>query len=115
MYITDCQFGWEYDKTWYKKTAPSQENWVCDKELNVANALAVAKIGEVIGTLIFGQLGDRFLCTNQVRGFSLTICFLQIWQEEDLLCYYRYNNNRSIIVNIHISLFNLVLVLYVYW
>ncbi|KAJ9594310.1 hypothetical protein L9F63_014268, partial [Diploptera punctata] len=34
------------------------ENWVCDKETYVPNTLSFTKIGEVIGTLIIGQLGD---------------------------------------------------------
>ncbi|GLV42087.1 uncharacterized protein CBL_04954 [Carabus blaptoides fortunei] len=53
-----CQFGWEFDKTWYSETAPSEGEWVCDKELYVSNAFAFGRIGDVIGTFIFGQLGD---------------------------------------------------------
>lgn len=56
--FSGCQFGWEYDRTWYTETAPSQEDWVCDKEIYVSNAFAFARIGDVFGTLIFGQLGD---------------------------------------------------------
>ncbi|XP_067015458.2 organic cation/carnitine transporter 2 isoform X2 [Anabrus simplex] len=53
-----CQYGWEYDHTWYTLTAPSQEDWVCDKSLYVSNTFAVSRAGDVIGNLIFGQLGD---------------------------------------------------------
>ncbi|XP_021937634.1 solute carrier family 22 member 24-like isoform X3 [Zootermopsis nevadensis] len=53
-----CRHGWDYDTTWYSLTAPSQEDWVCEKEVYVPNTLLVARVGEVVGTLVFGQLGD---------------------------------------------------------
>lgn len=56
--IIDCQHGWEYDTTWYKMTVPTQEDWVCDKELYVANSLFAARAGEALGSLVFGHLGD---------------------------------------------------------
>jgi hypothetical protein len=31
---------------------------VCDKEVYVPNTLLVSRVGEVVGTLVFGQLGD---------------------------------------------------------
>jgi hypothetical protein len=54
----NCKYGWEYDTDWYSLTAPSQEDWVCDKEVYVPNTLLVSRVGEVVGTLVFGQLGD---------------------------------------------------------
>ncbi|KAL0271477.1 UNVERIFIED_CONTAM: hypothetical protein PYX00_008558 [Menopon gallinae] len=57
--IVDCRYGWEYDRTWYTETAPTAQNWVCDKEVYVSNAFAAGRIGEIVGTLIFGQLGDQ--------------------------------------------------------
>lgn len=53
-----CQHGWEYDTKWYSVTAPTQEDWVCEREVYVPNTLLVARVGEVVGTLVFGQLGD---------------------------------------------------------
>ncbi|XP_066998143.2 carcinine transporter isoform X2 [Anabrus simplex] len=53
-----CQHGWEYDQTWYRMTAPTQEDWVCDKELYVTNVFVFGQVGDVVGTFIFGQLGD---------------------------------------------------------
>ncbi|KAJ9573947.1 hypothetical protein L9F63_008689, partial [Diploptera punctata] len=58
--ITNCQHGWEYDTTWYSLTAPSQENWVCDKELYVTNAIFFTRVGEAVGSLVLGQLADMF-------------------------------------------------------
>ncbi|KAG8230553.1 hypothetical protein J437_LFUL010154 [Ladona fulva] len=56
--IIECEHGWEYDTTWYSSTAPSDSDWVCDKSLNVNNAFACGRVGDFLGTLIFGQLGD---------------------------------------------------------
>nr|CAD7448068.1 unnamed protein product [Timema bartmani] len=53
-----CQFGWEYDKTWYTETAPSRENWVCDKEIYITNLYSFNRVGDIVGTLVMGQLGD---------------------------------------------------------
>lgn len=55
----ECQHGWVYDKQWYETTAVSQEDWVCEKDLYQTNAFAFGRLGEVIGSLVFGQLGDR--------------------------------------------------------
>lgn len=54
----ECQHGWEFDKTWYEETAPSEGKWVCENELLVSNAFAFGRIGDVVGTFTFGQLGD---------------------------------------------------------
>uniref|UniRef100_A0A336MX72 CSON006225 protein n=1 Tax=Culicoides sonorensis TaxID=179676 RepID=A0A336MX72_CULSO len=53
-----CSSGYEYDKTWYEETVVSKENWVCDRTLYVTNAFSFNRFGEVIGTFIFGQMGD---------------------------------------------------------
>lgn len=37
----------------------SQEDWVCTKDMYQTNTFALNRIGEVIGTFFFGQLGDR--------------------------------------------------------
>ncbi|XP_046383064.1 organic cation transporter protein-like isoform X2 [Ischnura elegans] len=56
--VVGCQYGMDYDRTWYRNTAPSDANWVCDKELYVTNSFAFGRVGDVLGTLIMGQLGD---------------------------------------------------------
>lgn len=53
-----CVSGYDYDKTWYTRTAVSDENWVCDRALYQTNTFVFHRIGEVVGTFIFGQLGD---------------------------------------------------------
>ncbi|CAK1581801.1 unnamed protein product [Parnassius mnemosyne] len=51
---------YDYDKTWYERTVPTENNWVCDKELYVANILASSKIGELVGSIAFGWYGDTY-------------------------------------------------------
>lgn len=53
-----CVYGYEYDKTWYTRTAVSDENWICDRGLYMTNTFVFHRIGEVLGTFVFGQLGD---------------------------------------------------------
>lgn len=53
-----CVHGYDYDKTWYLRTAVSDENWVCEKTLYQTNTFVFHRIGEVVGTFVFGQLGD---------------------------------------------------------
>lgn len=53
-----CDHGYEYDKTWYERTAVSDEDWVCDRALFQTNTFVFHRIGEVVGTFVFGQLGD---------------------------------------------------------
>ncbi|XP_069687214.1 organic cation transporter protein-like isoform X1 [Periplaneta americana] len=56
--VVNCQYGWEYDRRWFHKTVPSQENWVCDKSLYVTNTFVVTQIGEAVGTIFFGHMSD---------------------------------------------------------
>ncbi|CAH2990618.1 unnamed protein product [Chilo suppressalis] len=49
---------YSYNQTWYGSTVPSSYNWVCDDEIKVANIFAYSKIGEVVGSIIFGWFGD---------------------------------------------------------
>jgi hypothetical protein len=53
-----CQHGWEYDTEWFSLTAVSQEDWVCGRELHIPNTLFFCKMGEVLGEVFIGQLGD---------------------------------------------------------
>lgn len=56
--IVGCQYGWNYDHTWYTRTVVTQEDWVCEKELHVTNTFVFSRVGDVLGTFVFGQLGD---------------------------------------------------------
>ncbi|KAI9584390.1 hypothetical protein GQX74_006285 [Glossina fuscipes] len=59
-YSSCCRYGWSYDQTWYEKTIPTQENWICAKDLFVTNVFVVARITEVVGSFLLGQMGDIF-------------------------------------------------------
>lgn len=53
-----CQSGWSYDTTWYDSTIPTDQNWICAKDLFVTNVFVVGRVTEVLGSFIFGQMGD---------------------------------------------------------
>lgn len=55
--VPDCDI-YEFDRQWYADTVVSQENWVCSKDMYQTNTFVFNRIGEVIGTFFFGQLGD---------------------------------------------------------
>ncbi|XP_049774832.1 solute carrier family 22 member 7-like [Schistocerca cancellata] len=55
-----CQQGWDYDRTWFSSTAPSQEDWVCDHRLRAVNVLSFGQLGEVVGTFAFARMGDLY-------------------------------------------------------
>ncbi|XP_041977058.1 organic cation transporter protein isoform X2 [Aricia agestis] len=55
----DCN-DFVYDKTWYESTVSTENNWVCGNELYVANILSFSKIGETLGSIVFGWLGDAW-------------------------------------------------------
>jgi MFS transporter, OCT family, solute carrier family 22 (organic cation transporter), member 4/5 len=56
--VTTCVHGYDYDKTWYERTVVSDEDWVCDQTLYQTNTFVFHRIGEIVGTFVFGQLGD---------------------------------------------------------
>ncbi|XP_044742619.1 solute carrier family 22 member 5-like [Chrysoperla carnea] len=53
-----CNNGWEFDKTWYESTIVTDNDWVCDKEVYVTHSLVYSRVGEFIGTIVLGSLGD---------------------------------------------------------
>ncbi|XP_053681220.1 organic cation transporter protein-like [Anopheles nili] len=54
-----CQYGYEYDRTYYDHTPITEQDWVCDRELYGTNVFAFVRVSEVCGTFVLGQLGDR--------------------------------------------------------
>lgn len=60
----------EFSKQWYRSTIVSDENWVCSKDMYQTNTFVLNRIGEVIGTFFFGQLGDRWVYLI----FSFILC-----------------------------------------
>ncbi|XP_055589809.1 organic cation/carnitine transporter 2 isoform X3 [Uranotaenia lowii] len=70
--IIDCAYGYEYDRTYYDKTPITEHDWVCDKGFRETNIFVYNRFGELIGTFIFGQLGDT-LGRRPVFYFSVVI------------------------------------------
>ncbi|KAL3272918.1 hypothetical protein HHI36_014377 [Cryptolaemus montrouzieri] len=58
--IIECQYGWEYDNTWFTRTLSSQYDWVCGRSSYVTDAFTFLTIGDVVGSFAFGQLGDLY-------------------------------------------------------
>ncbi|XP_058060535.1 solute carrier family 22 member 7-like [Anopheles bellator] len=54
-----CIYGFEYDRSYYDRTPVTEQNWVCENELQGTNVFAFVRVSEVCGTFILGQLGDR--------------------------------------------------------
>lgn len=70
-----CVFGYDYDTTYYDRTIVTDEDWICDNEMYQTNSFVFNRIGEVVGTFIFGQLGDT-LGRRPVFYFSTVIIIL---------------------------------------
>lgn len=47
LFVIDCAYGYDYDKTFYDRTAVSDEDWVCDRELYQTNSFVLNRVGEV--------------------------------------------------------------------
>lgn len=58
LFVSECKYGYDYDKQWYERTTVTDENWVCERDLYVTNTFVFNRVGEVFGTFLFGQLGD---------------------------------------------------------
>lgn len=56
-FISAC-LEYTYDKTWYETTVTSENNWVCDKEMNGVSVLMYTKLAEVVGSIFFGWFSD---------------------------------------------------------
>ncbi|KAI8434858.1 hypothetical protein MSG28_003349 [Choristoneura fumiferana] len=59
---------YDYDSTWYESSIPSDNDWVCNDELYVANVFAYSRVGEIAGSLFFGWFGDVHVSIIMVCG-----------------------------------------------
>ncbi|XP_053670810.1 beta-alanine transporter isoform X2 [Anopheles nili] len=56
--IIDCAYGYDYDRTYYDRTPITEYDWICDKGFRETNVFIYNRLGELVGTIIFGHLGD---------------------------------------------------------
>ncbi|XP_058467365.1 beta-alanine transporter isoform X2 [Malaya genurostris] len=70
--IINCAYGYDYDRTYYDRTPITEHDWICDKGFRETNIFVYNRFGELVGTFIFGQLGDT-LGRKPVFYFSVLI------------------------------------------
>ncbi|EDW84687.1 uncharacterized protein Dwil_GK14248 [Drosophila willistoni] len=80
---TVCQNGWSYDQTWYDNTIPTDHNWVCAKDLFVTNVFVVGRVTEVVGSFIFGQMGDSY---GRRLVFFISLVFCSVGRMVSIVC-----------------------------
>ena len=51
---------WEYDTSEFKNTAVTENDWVCDKAMVVADLYTLSVVGLILGTFIFSAVADFF-------------------------------------------------------
>jgi hypothetical protein len=54
-----CISGWEYDRSNWKETIPTNFNWVCDKSDYATKAFTANSVGNALGTIVLGWAGDK--------------------------------------------------------
>ncbi|XP_060648899.1 carcinine transporter [Drosophila nasuta] len=80
---TVCQNGWSYDTTWFDSTIPMDENWICAKDLFVTNVFVVGRVTEVVGSFIFGQMGDSL---GRSFVYYISVVFCSVGRLASILC-----------------------------
>ncbi|XP_035782320.1 beta-alanine transporter-like [Anopheles albimanus] len=56
--VIACAYGYDYDRTYYDRTPITEYDWICDKGFRETNIFIYNRLGELVGTVIFGHLGD---------------------------------------------------------
>uniref|UniRef100_A0A182W0H4 Major facilitator superfamily (MFS) profile domain-containing protein n=1 Tax=Anopheles minimus TaxID=112268 RepID=A0A182W0H4_9DIPT len=73
--ITDCAYGYEYDRTYYDRTPITEYDWICDKGFRETNIFVYTRLGELVGTVVFGHLGDTL---GRLPVFQLSIVIVTV-------------------------------------
>ncbi|XP_049530124.1 beta-alanine transporter [Anopheles darlingi] len=56
--VIACAYGYDYDRTYYDRTPITEYDWICDKGFRETNIFIYNRLGELVGTVVFGHLGD---------------------------------------------------------
>ncbi|XP_030369912.1 carcinine transporter isoform X2 [Scaptodrosophila lebanonensis] len=80
---TACQNGWSYDRTWYESSIPTDQHWVCAKDLFVTNVFVVGRVTEVVGSFVFGQMGDIF---GRRPVYYVSVIFCSVGRLWSIVC-----------------------------
>jgi len=56
---TQCP-EWVYDTSEFKDTAVTENDWICDEAMNVADLYTLSVVGLILGTFIFSTVADFF-------------------------------------------------------
>ncbi|CAG7723791.1 unnamed protein product [Allacma fusca] len=75
--VVSCQYGWDYDRTYYQSTIATEFDWVCEKEDYATRAFTFSNIGNAVGGIILGHLADKigrkpvvFICLMNTLVFG---------------------------------------------
>ena len=56
-----CKRGWAFDRSEFKRTIPTDQEWVCDDSHNyIADLFTYSSVGSIIGGALFSFMADRF-------------------------------------------------------
>ncbi|EDV94421.1 carcinine transporter [Drosophila grimshawi] len=80
---TVCQHGWSYDRTWYDSSIPTDQDWICAKDLFVTNVFVIGRVTEVVGSFIFGQMGDSF---GRSIVYYISVVFCSVGRLGSVMC-----------------------------
>ncbi|XP_033127759.1 organic cation transporter protein-like, partial [Anneissia japonica] len=58
--LTNCEYGWKYDRSHYDSTIVSEFNLVCEDSYKTSLAASLYLAGFLVGSLVFGLMCDYF-------------------------------------------------------
>ncbi|XP_023211273.1 organic cation transporter protein-like [Centruroides sculpturatus] len=58
--VTDCKFGWNYDRSLYYNTLITKWDLVCDESWKSSLANSMFYVGGVVSQLLFGYVSDKW-------------------------------------------------------
>ncbi|XP_050689097.1 solute carrier family 22 member 21-like isoform X2 [Eriocheir sinensis] len=68
---SECVHGWEYDRSQFSETFPSEVDWVCTYKDYAPHTLSINVVGRALGTLLLPLLADNYI--GRRRMFFLAV------------------------------------------